>query len=121
LSEVKVERQANYGYADFILTRNGQDCGYYNSQYGAIYMEGHEFLGVDGADVAHLLQQVRNDDYKPAENKENHDNAGTTLEETASIERALEIAALTDQDQAHKHHPGYCTKCHTYCYGDCDG
>ena len=28
--------------------------------------------------------------------------------------------AWTDLDARNAQHPGYCTKCHSYCYGDCE-
>jgi hypothetical protein len=40
--------------------------------------------------------------------------------ETAQSEHDGEKLALGEQDDRNRNHPGYCTKCHTYCYGDCE-
>jgi hypothetical protein len=46
--------------------------------------------------------------------------AGGTLEETASSEKMMENIELAELDARYKGHTGYCTKCHSFCYGDCD-
>jgi len=46
-------------------------------------------------------------------------NPGDTRAETAMREQMEETAALAEQDARNAQHPGYCTKCHSYCYGDC--
>ena len=51
--------------------------------------------------------------------EEKIDSCPLTAEETASQEYALEEIHLMEQDDQHKNNPGYCTKCHSYCYGDC--
>jgi hypothetical protein len=40
--------------------------------------------------------------------------------ETAAAERRAEEIDLMEQDARNADHPGYCTKCHSYCWGDCD-
>jgi hypothetical protein len=45
---------------------------------------------------------------------------GDTLAETAIREQMAETATLAEQDARNAQHPGYCTKCHSYCYGDCE-
>lgn len=47
-------------------------------------------------------------------------NPGDTLTETAMRERMAEKADRSEQDARNATHPGYCTKCHSYCYGDCE-
>lgn len=47
-------------------------------------------------------------------------NSGDTLAETAMHEQMAEAADLAEQDARNAQHPGYCTKCHSYCYGDCE-
>jgi len=47
-------------------------------------------------------------------------NAGDTLAETAMREELAETAALAEQDARNAQHPDYCTKCHSFCYGDCE-
>ena len=46
--------------------------------------------------------------------------SGEELTETAAIVAALEKIEIEEQEARSKHHAGYCIKCHTYCYGDCD-
>lgn len=46
-------------------------------------------------------------------------NPGEEPAETAAIVSASEKIEIEEQDERNKHHAGYCTKCHTYCYGDC--
>ncbi|MDR2837764.1 MAG: hypothetical protein LBV49_04225 [Azonexus sp.] len=39
--------------------------------------------------------------------------------ETAAIIRERERILLAELDADNAQHPGWCTKCHSYCYGDC--
>jgi len=117
LSDVTIIRKSGEGHANYILSRNGVECGSYNSQYSAIYMDGNEYLGVSDDVVAHLLAIVRSGVMdKPS----NDTNAGSTLEETAASESLADKLDLAEQDAKHGQHPGHCTKCHSYCYGDCE-
>lgn len=119
LSDIVISRKSGEGYANFILKRkrNGIECGSYNSQYGSIYLDGNEFLGVDKETVAHLFADVLS---KKFETLEKTMSAGDTLEETAAVVTMGETIALMEQDESHAHHHGYCNKCHSYCYGDCE-
>lgn len=117
LSEIVISRKSAEGYANFILSREGVESGSYNSQYNSIYLDGNEFLGVDKEAVAHLFADVIS---KKFETPEKVMACGDTLEETAGMEKMSETIALMEQDKSHAHHHGYCNKCHTYCYGDCE-
>jgi hypothetical protein len=114
LDGVTVSRKDDEGYANYVLTRNGEDVGIINVQHSYIYIDGHEFLGVDKDYIGYLLAAARNI-LTVVDNQ-----AGDTLEETAAAVKMAEIAELADMDARNAHHPGYCTKCHSYCYGDCD-
>jgi len=46
-------------------------------------------------------------------------SAGSTTEETVAQEYAVEKIDLAEMDERHKNHPGYCNKCHGFCWGDC--
>jgi hypothetical protein len=116
LDGVMVTGRADHGYADFILVRNGKRCGEINTQYGALVVDGREFLGVERRDIQSLLDAARSLPDLPRENI----LPGETLEESVTIDRAIEKIELNEQDNAHAMHPGYCRKCHTYCYGDCE-
>lgn len=58
LSNIVINRKSDKGYANFILSRNGIECGSYNSQYDSVYLDGNEYLGVDKETVAHLFAEV---------------------------------------------------------------
>jgi hypothetical protein len=117
LTDVVVIRKSDEGYADYVLSRNGEECGNINTQYNAIFLDGVEFLGVE----RNYIQKLINMCHDIADNgKVDHDQTGDTPEETASFEVIAEEINLAEQDARHKSHPGYCTKCHGYCYGDCE-
>lgn len=46
-------------------------------------------------------------------------NAGEEQHETSVIVATLESLSIAEMDANNIHHPGWCNKCHTYCYGDC--
>lgn len=46
--------------------------------------------------------------------------SGDTLAETATKVKTSENIELMRLDEEHKDHPGWCKKCHSFCYGDCD-
>jgi len=49
-----------------------------------------------------------------------HKQTGDSLADTAAREKLAEDIDLMEMDELHKNHPGYCTKCHSFCYGDCE-
>ena len=118
LSEIVISRKSDEGYANFILSRNDVKCGSYNSQYNSICLDGNEFLGVDKETVAHLFADVLSGKHESKDPKMISSDGGT-LEETAAIEKISEKVTLMEQDNRHASHHGYCNKCHSYCYGDC--
>jgi len=115
LTDVIVTRQASSGYADFTLSRNGQDCGNINTQYGAICLDGNEFLGVDRDHIQHLISAAL-----AIDTTDTTESAGSTPEEESYLITTSENIAIDEQDERNASHPGYCTKCHSYCYGDCE-
>ena len=46
--------------------------------------------------------------------------APLSLKEVAVNEHNYELDELAEQDRRNAKLPGYCQKCHTYCYGDCE-
>lgn len=46
--------------------------------------------------------------------------APLSVEEVAANEHDFERAELAEQDFRNKNKVGWCTKCHSYCYGDCE-
>jgi len=114
LDGVTVSSRADTGYADFDLTRNGKDCGNLNTQYNALYLDGYEFLGVDGELIKELVEVALSLPHATST------SAGEMPAETAALEIAAEVSALTEQDDRNAGHPGYCNKCHSFCYGDCE-
>ena len=94
------------------LKRNGETVGWVNTQYMAITLNNHEYLGVKSKDLEKLIAAA-------PKTKLPTTTAGSTLAETAANEAMVEKFALAEQDERYKNHPGYCNKCHTFCYGDC--
>jgi len=45
--------------------------------------------------------------------------APLSVEEAAATEINFERVELAEQDRRNAQHSGYCPKCHSYCYGDC--
>lgn len=46
--------------------------------------------------------------------------APLSVEEVAANERRFELDELARHDRRYENHPGYCKKCHSFCYGDCE-
>jgi hypothetical protein len=111
VSAVKVLGRAQHGYADYTLARDGIRCGEINTQYSALVVDGVEYLGCDRALISGLLL-----DTAPA-----HDILpGETIAESTTIDQIFDRIEISEQDDRNAHHAGYCTKCHTFCYGDCE-
>jgi hypothetical protein len=110
-----VGHKADEGYANVELRRGRKYAGNINTQYSCISLAGVEYLGCTGIDdlltTARAVLAASPDDSGPV---------GDSLEETAMHERIAEAADLADQDARNAGEDGYCPKCHTYCYGDCD-
>jgi hypothetical protein len=116
LDGVIVSNKQHTGYADFALTRNGTNCGSINTQYNAVYIDDYEFLGVDNDHIQHLLNQARS---IPTSGDCNT-LPGETPSETIAIVRQNEKIANDEQDRQNSKNTGWCKKCHSYCYGDCE-
>lgn len=118
---VIVSGRANHGYADYNLIRDGHSVGEYNTQYAALVLDGYEYLGCNRDSMEPLLDQIFDGEtnrFARPQNKRRQ--AGDTLAETAATVRLAEKIAIEEQDERCKDHSGYCTICHTYCYGDCE-
>lgn len=121
LTGIVVSGRAPQGYADYTLTRNGKRCGEINTQYCALMLDGHEFFGCSREDLRPLLDQIFADGKSLFDRPENdREPAGDSLAETAANVRHADSLADMEMDAAHKGQVGYCTKCHTYCFGDCE-
>jgi hypothetical protein len=114
LTGVTVSRKLENGYADFILSRNGEEVGRINTQYNYIVLDGNEFLGVDEEFIADLLNEARSVAEPTTDSP-----AGDTLQDTAARVAAVVAIDLAEQDARNANQPGYCTICHSYCWGDC--
>ena len=114
LVDIIVSGRAPHGYADYILTRNGIIIGELNTQYSALLIDGREYLGCEG------IEELLNSAWAINDIREISTNAGEMIEETAAIISNAEKFELSEQDDQNKNHFGYCNKCHTYCYGDCE-
>jgi hypothetical protein len=115
LDGVYVKKQSARGYADYDLYIGNTKVGSINTQYNALFLNGVEYLGVNEEIICHLLDQAMN-----LSKNQKEENAGSTIEETATFENIMEKASVYSNDEKNKKHPGYCAKCHSYCYGDCD-
>jgi hypothetical protein len=113
LEGVSVSQQHITGYADFDLVRNGKNCGCLNTQYNYLILDGVEFLGVEKDLIRHLREQTF------SLKTRQQDQTGDTLVETYVKEKFNEKIVLQEQDERNHNNIGYCTKCHSYCYGDC--
>ena len=80
-----------------------------------IFIDGNEYLGVKkDSQLGYLLSL-------PVSGKrEASMTYGSTLEETAAQVAMSEKIELMEMDERNKNHPEYCTKCHGFCYGDCE-
>lgn len=119
LMDIIVSGRANHGYADYTLTRDGQEVGEINTQYCALVLDGYEYLGCNRDEMSPLFDQIFDGDVNRFAHPQNN-SAGDTLAETVATVRLAEKIALMEQDERCKNHPGYCTVCHSYCYGDCE-
>lgn len=116
LAGVTVGVKDQKGYADVALMRNGKRVGYINTQHNYICIDGNEYIGCEGIDG--LLTDAINVLHNTA--KDDEVACGDTLEETAARVHQMERIEDAEQDAANKNRTGYCTKCHSYCYGDCE-
>lgn len=46
--------------------------------------------------------------------------SGDTIEETASVVHMADKIDLSELDARNEKYPGWCKKCHSFCYGDCE-
>lgn len=100
------------------LIRTGSIVGFVDGARDYVCIDQNEYLGVCGGALSTLcdnaLTMVRSNASKL------HVSPGETHEETASRVRLSEQIELAESDERHKNHPGYCKKCHSFCYGDCE-
>jgi hypothetical protein len=114
LEGVNISQQHITGYADFDLVRNGENCGCFNTQYNYLILNGIEFLGVKRNLIHHLREQAF--ELKTRQQEQ----TGDTLIETYTKVKTAEQFELQEQDGRNYNNTGYCTRCHSYCYGDCE-
>jgi len=119
LNGIVVSGRASHGYADYTLARSGQNIGEFNTQYCALFIDGYEYLGCNRDEMRPLLDQIFDGDINRFPRPEDN-SAGDTLAETAATARMSETIAEMEQDAQYANNPGYCTKCHSFCYGDCE-
>ena len=97
------------------LLRAGENVGMMDPARQYIFIDGNEYLGVkidsNLATLFNLATEYADDSTV---------TAGSTTEETAAQVSIADKHDLIDMDNRHKNHPGYCTKCHSFCYGDCE-
>jgi hypothetical protein len=118
LTGVIVMGRASHGYADYILSC-GDESGEINTQYCALIWGGHEYLGCDHEQLRPIFNQIFAGDKSKFARADDINTAGDTLEETAAAVIICEQLTLVEQDDRNRSHPGYCERCHSFCYGDC--
>jgi len=98
------------------LVRDGKPCGSISrTATDYICIDKHEYLGCDKAALHNLFCQPVPESVETAPV-----SAGETSAETVASVRFAERAQEARQDAENKHHFGWCNKCHSYCYGDCE-
>ena len=99
-----------------LLARNGIYCGQISLYtHDWLWLDGVEYMGItDGCTQRLVDEAIALGDHDAKT------DIGDTLVETAAAERRAEEIDLMEQDARNADHPGYCTKCHSYCWGDCD-
>ena len=105
-------------YADLSLIRNGERVGTVNTQYDYISLDGTEYLGIKKHSPLYRLILEAGKIF--AETKSIETRIPYDAIESANIAKIEEDLDIADQDDRNKNHFGYCKKCHTYCYGDCE-
>ncbi len=114
LSDITVGAKGE-SYANVDLMRNSVRVGNINTQYSAIYIDGFEFLECSEIDaILAAAREVLNNSQRE------ETSAGDSLEETAVNVRINDRLAEQEQNERNRKHPGWCPKCHSYCYGDCE-
>ncbi len=115
-----------YNWQDYSNRIPGHDVIVDRTEDGIDYRSAAENamreLGIDSARITCMWCGGWSGDMSltDTENDEHNISAGETPEETAAIVKLNDRIDMHEQDDTHKHHPGYCTKCHSYCYGDCE-
>jgi len=98
------------------LVRDGELVGSVDFARDYVSLDGNEYLGVKaGSELASVFDL-------PVEGSETEETmtAGSTAEETAANVAMTEKIELAEMDERNKKHPGWCSRCHSYCYGDCE-
>ena len=102
--------RAETGYADYTISRYGMPVGEVNTQYKTIFLDGVEYLGVKK--TSPLYQLI------VAARTLNAPQAAVSVAAVMTHDE-IQDTSVMDMDDRNARHPGYCRKCHTYCYGDC--
>ena len=111
MAGVVVTGRAETGYADYTISRHGVPVGEVNTQYATIYMDGVEYLGVSaGSPLYRLVADAR---------ALNIPQAAVSCAGVMTHDEVRDTS-VAEMDDRNARHPGYCGKCHTYCYGDCE-
>lgn len=123
--DIVLDRDPEKGIAweEYLKCRFGEDVEIHNhNNYGWL-------KDTPGKIIAHIncmwCGGISGVVYRPNPNTSppegfDRNQCGGSLAETAATEEMAEEIKLMDMDDRYKNHPGYCTKCHTFCYGDCD-
>lgn len=128
LEDVTIEKRPIDGYFDkdpIKLIRNSNVVGHVDYGRSYVFLDGVEYLGVTESSafspyMIEALQLLTTGAICYTQPTVVAAQTGDTIEETVMRERISERADLLDQDKQHDGQPGYCKKCHTFCFGDCE-
>lgn len=70
--------------------------------------------------VAYRLPNVSTLEPNEKESTAVAQSPGEETHETSGIVAMTEKLQAVEMAATHKHHPGWCNKCQSYCYGDCE-
>ena len=98
------------------LVRDGKIVGSIDAARDYISLDGNEYMGVvAGSRLARLFDLPIEGEYPPE-----IITSGSTAQETIAQVATAEKISIAEMDAKNESHPGYCRKCHSFCYGDCE-
>ena len=126
-SDYKGDPRKALGYAwqDYTTKTPGIDVIVENTGHGIDYMSAARAKMADMGVVAAYINCMWCGGFSgeitaTQEPKAVEQPAPLSVEEVAANEHNSERIEIADQDLWNAKHPGYCPKCHTFCYGDCE-
>jgi len=123
ITNVIIEHHEVDGYFDknpWKIIRGSKVVGHISFAQSYIFLDGNEYLGVQETSSLYGLIDQMIEIRDIIKDQKITVTAGSTLIETAAQEATAEKIELMEMDDRNKTNPGYCTNCHSYCFGDCE-